>query len=220
MTQTDIYPDYPKSERIADAAMHIAGIVFAITGTVMLLLWAMGDSGVTVTGVAVYGAALIGSFVASACYHFTPWERPRPILRRIDHAAIFLKIAGTYTPLVILIGSAFAYSILVIVWALAAIGVAAKLFFWPKNGGGSGRIGTALYLAMGWLSVALVTSLVPVLPTLAFGLIVAGGLIYSLGAVVFSLDGLRFQNAIWHGFVLVASLCFFAAIAMGVIATA
>ncbi|MCL4134660.1 UNVERIFIED_CONTAM: hypothetical protein GTU68_066643 [Idotea baltica] len=197
--------------------MHLAGIVFAIAGTVLLILWATGNSAATITGVSVYGAALIASFVASACYHFTPWEGPRPVLRRIDHAAIYLKIAGTYTPLVVLIGSAFAYGVLIIVWALAVIGVAAKLFFWPKSGGGSGHMGTALYLGMGWLSVALLTSLIPVLPTTALGLIVAGGLIYSAGALVFSLDGLRFQNAIWHGFVLVASVCFFAAIAMGVI---
>lgn len=213
MTHSDPYPLFTRGERIADGAMHIAGVGFAIVGTVMLILWTVAtmDAG-KIAGVSIYGAALIASFVASACYHFTPWERMRPALRRIDHAAIYLKIAGTYTPLVILIGSAFAYSVLAVVWGLAAVGAVTKLFFWGKPG----HWGTALYVGMGWLSVALLTSLFPVLSAWALGLLIAGGLIYSAGAVIFSIEGLKFQNAIWHGFVLTASVCFFVAIALGV----
>lgn len=213
MTHCDPYPAYARSERVADAAMHIAGITFALTATICVIVWATGhvDAG-TVAGLAIYGVAMTASFVASACYHFTPWEGPRPVLRRIDHAAIYVKIAGTYTPLVILIGSAFAYGILALVWAMAAVGVTIKLFFWGRPT----RWGVALYLVMGWLSVLLLSSLIPLLSGTALALIVAGGLIYSAGAVVFSLDGLRFQNAIWHGFVVTASVLFFAAIVMGV----
>jgi len=213
------YPRYSKPERIADAAVHIAGIVFAVVGTCVLLIWAARstDTGMF-WGLSIYTAMLIGSFVASACYHFTPWEGPRPTLRRIDHAAIYLKIAGTSTPLVVLIGSAFAYGILVLGWALAMIGVVAKLFFWKQLGVSGGRWGTALYLGLGWVSVALLTSLAPLLSGWALALIAIGGLTYSLGAVLFCLEGLRFQNAIWHGFVLAASVCFFAAISMGVLA--
>lgn len=112
-----------------------------------------------------------------------------------------------------MIGSAFAYGVLALVWGLATFGVMMKLFFWGRPG----RLGVALYVGMGWLSVALLSSLVPLISGTALTLMVAGGLIYSIGAVVFSLDGLRFQNAIWHGFVLVASLCFFAAIALAVV---
>lgn len=218
MSHCDPYPDFTRGERIADAVMHIAGVVFAVAGTVVLIIWAARLSGAgqvdagTIAGVSIYGAALIGSFVASACYHFTPWERPRPLLRRIDHAAIYLKIAGTYTPLVVLIGSAFAYGVLCVVWGLAAVGALTKLFFWGRPG----RWGVALYLGLGWISVALLSSLIPVVPGTALALMVAGGLVYSAGAVIFSIDGLRYQNAIWHGFVLAASVCFFAAIALGV----
>jgi len=216
MTHTDPYPTFTKSERIADATMHILGVALAIAGTIALVIYAWGqsDSG-TVVGLSIYGVALIGSFIASACYHFTPWEHPRPTLRRIDHAAIYLKIAGTYTPLVVLIGSAFAYSVLAVVWALAALGAVMKLFFWARPG----RFGAGLYVGLGWLSVALITSLVAVVPTSALVLIIIGGLIYSAGAVLFSLDEWRFQNAVWHGFVLSASICFFAAIALGVAAS-
>lgn len=214
MSAIDPYPQFTRAERIADAVMHAVGITFAIIATILLIVWASGEtSGGTVIGLSIYGAALIGSFIASACYHFTPWEGRRHLLRRIDHAAIYLKIAGTYTPLVVLIGSAFAYSILGIVWALAALGAIAKLFFW----GQPTRWGVGLYLGLGWLSVALITSLVPIVSGATLTLIVAGGLIYSLGAVVFSVEGLRFQNAIWHGLVLTASMCFCVAIALGVL---
>lgn len=216
MTHTDPYPAYSRNERIADGAVHVAGIVFAIVGTTLLILWAHEQTAATVMALWIYGAALIASFVASFCYHFTPWEGPRPILRRIDHAAIYLKIAGTYTPLIVLIGSAFAYGILAIVWGLAALGIAMKLFFWGRPT----RLGVALYLGLGWLSLALATSLFPLVSGVVMGLIVTGGLVYSAGAVVFSLEGLKYQNAIWHGFVLFASVCFFAAIALGVIPAA
>lgn len=215
MTQPDPYPIYTVRERVADGVVHAAGIVFAVTATILLLIWARGEPAGIIASLWIYGVALSGSFVASACYHFTPWEHLRPTLRRIDHAAIYIKIAGTYTPLVVLIGSGFAYGVLALVWALALIGALTKLFFWQPKAG-SGRWGTALYVGLGWLSVALITSLVPLMPPVALGLIVAGGLIYSLGAVVFSIDGLRFQNAIWHGFVLTASVCFCVAIAMGI----
>lgn len=213
MTHTDPYPMYTRGERIADALMHVAGVGFAIIGTILLIIWAAGTlDGGTIAGLSIYGAALIASFVASACYHFTPWERARPALRRLDHAAIYLKIAGTYTPLVVLVGSAFAYGVLGLVWALAAVGAVAKLFFWGRPSHG----GTLLYLGLGWISLALAWSLWPLLTTTALTLMIIGGLVYSAGAIVFSIDGLRFQNAIWHGFVLVASICFFAAIALAV----
>ncbi len=211
MSHCDPYPSYARSERIADAVVHVLGVGFALIGTTLLIIAALGQTdSVTTTALAVYGVAMTASFVASACYHFTPWEAPRPWLRRIDHAAIYLKIAGTYTPLVVLIGSAFAYGVLGLVWGLAVLGAAVKLFFWARPT----RWGAVLYVGMAWLSMMLVSSLVPVVPMGALALMVAGGLIYTLGAVLFSLDGLRFQNAIWHGFVLAASVCFFAAIAV------
>lgn len=216
MSHCDPYPSYARAERIADAVVHVLGVGFALIGTTFLIIAAIGQTdSVTTSALAVYGLAMSASFVASACYHFTPWEALRPWLRRIDHAAIYLKIAGTYTPLVVLIGSAFAYGVLGLVWGLAVLGAAVKLFFWARPT----RWGAVLYVGMGWLSMMLVSSLVPVVPMGALALMVAGGLIYTLGAVLFSLDGLRFQNAIWHGFVLAASVCFFAAIAVSAFIT-
>lgn len=208
-----VYPVYARSERIADGLIHAAAVTFAIAGTAILVtVAALTRPHGQVAALSVYGGALILSFLASAAYHFTPWERLREPLRRVDHAAIYLKIAGTYTPLVVMIGSAFAYVVLALVWALAVLGAAGKLIFQNE----AGRLSTALYLILGWVSVSLVFSLVPVLPVAATVLIAAGGLLYSAGTVVFSRDGMKFNTAIWHGFVLAASACFFAAISLGV----
>ena len=210
-----MYPAYARSERIADGAMHALGVAGAIAGAVSLVLLARGTdlSPGQTAALWVYGAALIATFTASACYHMTPWEGPRPLLRRIDHAAIYLKIAGTYTPLVVLIGSALAYAILAVVWALAVFGMVRKLVFWQVPG----RLDPLLYLAMGWLSLFLIWGLIPVVPGVSLWLIVAGGLTYTAGVAFYVWEGLKFSNAIWHLFVVVASACFFGAIALGVL---
>jgi hemolysin III len=208
-------PTYARSERIADGIIHAAGLTLAITGAVLLIvLAAPGATGMTIVAISVYGGALIATFAASALYHMTPWARLRPMLQRIDHAAIYLKIAGTYTPLVVLIGSAFGYVVLGIVWTLAVIGAAAKLLCWHTPG----RFGLLLYLGLGWLAVFLIWPLIPVMPPVGLILIVTGGVLYSAGVIFLRWDGLRFAMAIWHGFVLAASGCFFAAISLGLAA--
>lgn len=216
------YPTYPRAARIADGMIHLLGVILAVAGAAGLIIaagfWARQGQigGGTVAAVSVYGAALIATFVASACYHLTPWERLRPTLRRIDHAAIYLKIAGTYTPLVVLIGSGFGYVVLALVWVLALVGAVAKLFYWAAPG----RLAPGLYLGLGWLSLALIWSLAHSLPLPATALVVTGGLLYSAGVIFFNWDSFKFSNAIWHGFVLVASICFFTAIALGTFAQA
>ncbi len=211
-----MYPAYDRSERIADGAMHTLGVIGACAGAVLLLIWAaLHLDGGYVASLVVYASALIATFCASAFYHMTPWEHLRPMLRRIDHAAIYLKIAGTYTPLVVLIGSGFAYALLALVWALALFGMIRKLFYWTTPG----KSGPLLYLAMGWMGVAVIWTALPILPPSATALIAAGGLLYTLGVVFFSWESLRYSLAIWHGFVVAASACLFAAIALGVTAT-
>lgn len=212
MTAMTSYPAFARSERIADGLIHLLGVILAIAGSVMLVVFAVLWAGAgQIAAVSVYGAALIATFVASASYHMTPWERLRPGLRRIDHAAIYLKIAGTYTPLVVMIGSGFGYVLLGLVWVLALIGAVAKLFYWSTPG----RLAPRLYLVLGWLSLTLIWSLAQNLPIPATALIIVGGLLYSAGVIFFNWETLKFSNAIWHGFVLVASGCFFGAITMG-----
>ncbi len=207
-----MYPKYARSERIADGLMHTVGVIGALAGALVLVIWSvMHLGGGQIAALTVYGAALVATFTASAFYHMTPWENLRPTLRRIDHAAIYLKIAGTYTPLVVMIGNRAAYALLALVWALAVWGMIRKLFFWRAPG----RFGPALYLVMGWMGVAVIWSALPILPPLATGLIATGGMLYTVGVIFFSWDSLKYANAIWHGFVVAASACFFAAITLG-----
>ena len=210
--RTSLYPTDARSERIADGTVHLLGLFSALTGAVLLIVWAaVNASAGHVAAISVYGATLIATFAASAFYHLTPWEGIRPILRRFDHAAIYLKIAGTYTPLVVMIGTGFAYGVLGVVWALAAVGVVLKLFFFRNPG----RFGPVLYLVMGWLSLALIWSLWPVVPVATMVLIAVGGLLYTGGVPFYATHTMKYSTAIWHGFVLAASACFFAAIAIG-----
>ncbi|WP_420862848.1 PAQR family membrane homeostasis protein TrhA [Algirhabdus cladophorae] len=201
---SDIYPVYSAPERWADGIIHALGIIGSIGATAVLLNLTPMHTGILL----LYGLIMVTAFTASAAYHMTPWEQIRPTLRRFDHATIFLKIAGTYTPLVVLIGTTFSYVILAIVWAIALFGVAKKLFFWSRPGMSS----TLLYLGMGWLSVTLAWPMIQALPTSAAWLIAAGGLTYTVGVIFYKWESLKFSNAIWHGFVLSASACFFAAI--------
>lgn len=212
-----MYPSYARSERIADGTVHAIGVLGALTGGILLMVWTTDmATPAQMLAIAVYGASLITTFAASAMYHFTPWEQVRPLLRRCDHAAIYLKIAGTYTPLVVLIGSGFAYAVLAVVWTLAVLGVVLKLFFWRTPG----RFGPTLYLIMGWLSLALIWSLWPIVPLSAKILIAVGGLLYTAGVPFYASETMKFSIAIWHGFVVAASTCFFTAIAMSVAAVA
>lgn len=210
-----MYPTAERSERIADGYVHAVGVLGAVIGAIVLLVQhASIVSAGQLSALAIYGCALMATFVASAFYHMAPWHDLRPALRRIDHAAIYLKIAGTYTPLVVMVGTTFAYLILAVVWGLAAIGIALKLFFWRAPG----RFGPALYLIMGWLSVLLFWSVWAIIPGVAMALIAAGGLIYTIG-VVFYNSPKPYTTAVWHGFVVVASACYWGAIMIGAMAS-
>jgi len=206
------YP-YPVKEVAADAAVHATGLIAAICGTVLLALHVarVGIDGAGLA-VAVYLSALLFALIASAAYHMVPWDGPRGMLHKIDHAAIYLKIAGTYTPLVLVIGSAFSYTILAAIWAIACCGAVAKLTFWSTDARGS----LALYLALGWAALLLIWPMWQGLSGAAFALIAAGGGLYSIGAVFFAMRAFAFQNAVWHGFVLAAGACFFGAITLSI----
>lgn len=206
-----MYPVTARPERIADGTVHVLGVVLALAGAIWLMIMHSAQSGSgQMAALAIYGVALIATFTASAVYHLAPWHHLRPALRRFDHAAIYLKIAGTYTPLVVMVGTPLAYGILSIVWGLAAIGMTLKLFFWRAPG----RFGPALYLIMGWLSVILMWSLWSVAPQGVVALMIIGGALYTGGVVLYK-SKRRYTTALWHGCVVIASGCFWAAIMLG-----
>lgn len=201
-----MYPTATIPERFADGFMHILGVTGAILGTIFLL-----NIGTLTTPLAIYGASLIVAFAASAIYNMIPYDGPRPMLRRFDHAMIYVLIAVTYTPLVFMLDTKTGYVILAVVWALAIIGVIRKLFYWQTPG----KFGPALYLIMGWLSPILIWQLIGRAPQNMIWLVAAGGLIYTLGVPIYKAKAMPFSTAIWHGFVVIASACFLAAIAIG-----
>lgn len=207
------YPSYSRAERVADAAVHLVGVAAAVAAVAWLFARASAHTGWGVwTALAVYSAALLIMLCASSAYHILADTVARPLLRRMDHAAIYVKIAGTFTPLAVILGTAFGYVLLGLVWTLALAGAVVKLM------AARGRMTTGFwpYLGLGWLGLAMFVPLVPVLPWVSLHLIVTGGLLYTAGLLFYSWERLRFANAIWHGFVVIASGCFFAGIAAAV----
>ena len=205
---------YSRAEHIADAVIHVIGVVAALTAVPVLVTLAVtlrGD-GPLVAAVSIYGVSLIAMFACSAGYNIASIRlaggRALDWLRRLDHAAIFVKIAGTYTPLAVIAGGTTGRWLLIGVWSGAALGSLAKLLApW-----GWERLSLALYLALGWAFVLAAGPVSAAISQATLTLIVAGGLLYSFGVIFHVWAGLPFQNAIWHLFVLVASFVFYAAI--------
>jgi hemolysin III len=198
-------PNYTRRERAADAAVHALGGAAALFGCVVLGLLAEGARACVALG--LYGCGLLAMYGCSAAYNLAPAGPWHGLLRRLDHAAIFIMIAGTYTPVVLLgfPGERLGLALLALVWAGALGGAGLKLL----APGRFERLSLVAYLLLGWLGLAGVPRLVAVLPTADLALLLAGGLVYSLGVPLHLARGLRYHNALWHGCVLVASACHF-----------
>jgi hemolysin III len=206
---------YSRAEIVVDGAVHATGIIASLVAVPLLLVNAVPHLDVASSiGLAVYGVAIIALFCISATYHLVPHEHWKPALKRYDQAAIFMKIAGTYTPLVIFIGSLFGFIVLAGVWIAALFGAVAKLWLGERYE----RVSVAVYLPLGWASLLLAWPIITTLPLSASVLIPVGGVLYSVGTIFHMWERLRFQNAIWHGFVFAASSCHFAAIASSALA--
>lgn len=209
---------YTDPERLADGVVHCVGLAAAgVAVPVLLVLVALWHGGgAAVAAVAVYGLGLVGMLAASAGYNLVRQPRVKEILRRCDHAAIYVKIAGTYTPFTVLIGGAQALWLLAGIWGAAVLGLALKLLA-PRR---FEMAAVVLYLAMGWAGVALGGPMIEGLTDLGLGLICAGGALYTIGVGFHLWQSLPFQNAIWHGLVLTASFVFYAAVMVEVAARA
>lgn len=201
-----------RGEEIANALSHGLGFALAVAALPILVHQAVQRGAVVdVVGAAVFAASAIVLYLVSTLYHAVPAGRAKGWLNRLDHAAIYLFIAGSYTPftLGVLQGPA-GWSLFGVVWAVAAFGVAIKLLNRLRHP----LVSTALYLAMGWVVVFALGPLIERVPAAGLAWLVAGGLSYTVGAVVFLLDHrLRYGHFVWHLFVLGGSVChFFAAL--------
>jgi hemolysin III len=202
--------NYDRAELIADGVVHGIGVFGGlVAATVLVVLTAVYASAFQVFAVSVYVAGLLAMLVLSATYNLWPVSRAKWILRRFDHSAIYVLIAATYTPVIMQVkDSIYAIAMLIGVWCVAIFGVVLKLAL-P---GRYDRVAVALYLAMGWSGAMLYDAVAAALPSLALWFVVAGGALYSLGIIFHAWQRLRFQNAIWHGFVLLGAACHYTAV--------
>jgi hemolysin III len=202
--------NYDRAELIADGVVHGIGVCFGlIAATVLVVLTAIYATAFELAVVSVYVAGLLAMLVLSATYNLWPISRTKWVLRRFDHSAIYVLIAATYTPFIVQVrDSIFAVALVIGVWCVAIVGVGLKLLL-P---GRFDRLSVGLYLAMGWSGAMLYDAVVAALPAMAVWFVVAGGALYSLGVIFHAWQRLRFQNAIWHSFVLLGAACHYTAV--------
>ncbi len=187
-----------RAELLADGIVHAIGIVFAITAGAVLLWLAAGRTAVAeYIATIFYVVSLLTVLSVSCAYNLWPASRAKWILRRFDHSAIYLLIAGTYTPLLAQLEGTTAGLMLALVWGAAIAGIVLKLRF-P---GRFDRAAIGFYLGIGWSGIVVAGDLAQIVPQSTIWYITAGGICYSAGVIFFVWRNLRFQSAVWHGFV-------------------
>lgn len=201
--------DHTLAEQIADGTMHVIGLAAAIAGATALMVWAaLTVPPERIWPLIPYVVGLVASFALSAAYNLTLHRRIRAVLRRFDHAAIYLLIAGTYTPMALIgIGGGRGWALAIAAWSLALLGIILKLAFfhrWP-------RLGFGLYLAQGWLGVLAAWPMITALPLAALVLLLIGGVTYTMGTLFYA-KAWPFSTAIWHGHVIAAAATHYVAV--------
>ncbi len=205
---------YTAGEEAANVATHAAGLAASVVGSGVLVYLGMARGQMLhVASAGVYGATLVALYAASTLYH--AFRRPgvKRVMRVLDHCAIYLLIAGTYTPFVLVgLGGGWGWALFGVVWALAAAGIVFKIF-------ATGRftvVSTAAYVAMGWLGIVAAGPLLRALPISALAWLLAGGVAYTAGTLFYH-RRLPYSHALWHVFVLLGSACHFIAIGVYVL---
>lgn len=201
---------YTLGEEIAHSVTHGVGAALSAVALVVLLVLAIGrGSPWHILSFAVYGVSLLALFLASTLYHGVQKPRLRPILRKVDHACIYLLIAGTYTPFVLVaMRGTLGLTLLAIVWALAVFGIVYKMFFIDRFV----VITTLAYVAMGWMSVIAWKQMVANIPRVGLIFLMVGGGLYTIGVIFYAMTKIRYTHAVWHVFILGASICHFVAV--------
>ena len=203
--------DQTRAEEIANSLSHGIGFALAIASLPLLLAFA-GErtSAINIVAMSVFSATMMLLYGVSTLYHAVPHGRAKTWLNRFDHAAIYLFIAGSYTPFVLgVLRGGWGWSLFGVVWGCGLLGFTAKLMNRLRHPLWS----TGLYVAMGWVAVVAAAPLVARMPGAGLALLVAGGVLYTAGAVVFIFDSrLRFAHFVWHLFVLGGSACHFFAV--------
>lgn len=207
-------PHYPTSAaKCADLVVHIVGLTLALLGGVVLLSLAVRAGSIDrVVGASIYAAGLIAMLSFSTAYNFAR-ARYRPALRRLDHAGIFLMIAGSYTPFTLSLPGAWGWGMTTAVWSIATLGALGKLFLKQVDR----KFWVGVYLALGWLVIVAVKPMIDHLAWYALVLLLAGGVVYSTGVIFYVNKRLKFARAIWHGHVVAGAAAHWAAVLLGVV---
>ncbi|MGF1698399.1 hemolysin III family protein [Vibrio kyushuensis] len=203
--------EYTSREELANSVSHGLGVLFGIVALVLLLQKSMAAQADTLTFVSMglYGASIIILFLASTLYHSISYAKAKRWLKTFDHCAIYLLIAGTYTPyLLVGLRTPLAIGLMIVIWLIALVGIIMKLFFVYRFK----KASLITYLAMGWLSLVVIYQLALNIEMGGLILLAVGGLIYSLGVVFYVIKRIPYNHAIWHLFVLGGSVCHFLSI--------
>ncbi|MGR5096498.1 PAQR family membrane homeostasis protein TrhA [Vibrio maritimus] len=206
-----ITSNYSLREEWANSVTHGIGVILSIIGLILLLQrsLAAGADVMTITSMSLYGGSMITLFLASTLYHSIPNPSSKRWLKTFDHCAIFLLIAGSYTPFMLVsLRTPLAVGLMIVIWALAVIGIIMKLFFVYRFK----RASLITYLVMGWLSLIVIYQLAKHLDPSGLILLAAGGAIYTLGVVFYANKRIPYNHAIWHLFVLGGAACHFFAV--------
>lgn len=214
--EQELAEHYPnRVEHTADGIVHAVGILAALIGGGLLVSVALVNRGVPMaTAGAIYAMCMMAMLAASAVYNLTRPSRYRRILRRIDEAAIFLMIAGSYTPFTIqLLPPQFALAVTAAIWVMAFAGAAGKVFY-PQL---SDRAWCFIYLAFGWLAVVVLGPAVPTLPPLAVLMLIVAGVTYSGGVLLYLNHAIPFRRALWHACVIIGAAGHYGAVLVGLV---
>ena len=205
-------PTPTQAEEWANSITHGIGVVLSIIGLPVLIVMAVARGRLDLlVGCSIFGCALVLMYAASTLYHSFRKPSLKRILRIVDHSAIYLLIAGTYTPFALLyFNGGLGWTLLCLEWGIALVGIVFKLFFTGRFG----IISTIVYIAMGWLAVMVLEPLLAAAPLGCVAWMAAGGLFYTGGIVFYAWERLPFNHAIWHVFVLAGSLCHYLALAL------
>lgn len=197
-------------EETANSISHGLGLVLAIMALPVLVLSATRAGNVRfIVGVSVFGATMVLLYLASTLYHSLTHEAAKQLFRLFDHTAIFLLIAGTYTPFALgVLRGPWGWSMLAAVWTLAIIGITLKMIARTRHS----RISIALYVVMGWLAVVAAKPILLLIPVPGILLILAGGIAYTGGLAFFAAHRIRYNHFIWHLFVIAGTTCHFFAV--------
>lgn len=201
---------YTLGEEIANSLSHGAGVLFGIFALLLLVLKSIQmDDTLRIVAFTIYGASMVALFLASTLYHAIPMPRAKQVLKLVDHCAIYLLIAGTYTPFLLLtLGDTFGAVLMVVIWSLAVAGIIFKIFFLHRFH----NLSLAMYLGMGWLAILASYQLLATMPHTGIALLLGGGILYTLGTIFYRVDRIPFNHAIWHLFVLAACVLHFLAL--------